>query len=105
VPDICPLSQGDLALLQLLSTGHTYQQAAKQLFIEHASVRQRSGRLCRKIGAENPVHAVAIAMAEGWIPGPCMGGSLAARVRGLAAQLLEVGQMLGGGSVETEVVA
>lgn len=54
-------SVGELAVLERLALGDTYQQAADYLILSFDGVKSRADRLRRKLGARNTAHAVAIA--------------------------------------------
>ena len=63
------LSGGELAVLAGLAAGDSYTQIAHTLGISVDAARQRAGRAARKLDAQSVVHAVAIAIARGLIPG------------------------------------
>jgi DNA-binding CsgD family transcriptional regulator len=63
------LSGGELAVLAGLAAGSSYARIARQLGTSVDATRQRAGRAARKLDAQSVVHAVAIAIARGLIPG------------------------------------
>lgn len=63
------LSGGELAVLAGLAAGHTYTQLAHAEHVAVDAARHRASRAADKLGAQSVVHAVAIAIARGLIPG------------------------------------
>jgi LuxR family maltose regulon positive regulatory protein len=64
-----PLSDRELEVLQLVSTGLTNQQIAEQLFLSLATVKWHTHNIYGKLGVNNRTRAVAMARKLGILPG------------------------------------
>ncbi len=62
-----PLSDRESQVLQRLANGLTTDGVGKDLFLSPATVRSYAENAIRKLGADNRVHAVAIALRLGLI--------------------------------------
>lgn len=62
-----PLSERESQVLQRLANGLTTDGVGKELFLSPATVRSYAENAIRKLGADNRVHAVAIALRLGLI--------------------------------------
>ena len=62
-----PLSERESQVLQRLANGLTTEGVGKELFLSPATVRSYAENAIRKLGADNRVHAVAIALRLGLI--------------------------------------
>lgn len=65
----CPLSPGQLAVLVAAAAGESAADTARRLLIPYDTIRSRRQRLTARLAARNTTHAVAIAVAAGWITG------------------------------------
>jgi len=63
------LSDVEIATLAGLAAGDSYTQLARREHISVDAVRHRASRAATKLNAQSVVHAVAIAIARGLIPG------------------------------------
>ncbi|QFR00752.1 hypothetical protein F9278_36365 [Streptomyces phaeolivaceus] len=63
----CPLSATQLSALIGASRGETLQETAERLRIPYETARTRRSRAISQLKARSATHAVAIAMAAGWI--------------------------------------
>lgn len=59
------LTHGEVAALACAANGHTIRQTAMSLKISESSVKSHLRRACRKLGALNRTHAVALAFRAG----------------------------------------
>jgi DNA-binding CsgD family transcriptional regulator len=59
------LTATELKVLQLLAAGHTSNQMATKLNLTVDTIKGYRKTLCRKLGATNSAHAVAIAFRKG----------------------------------------
>lgn len=63
------LSDGEIAVIQLLAGGLTQDEIADKLQISRAGVRKRIERARANLNATNTIHAIAIAQSKGLIHG------------------------------------
>lgn len=66
-PDTEPLSGRELEVLELIATGATNREAAKQLFISEATVKTHLLHAYAKLGVKDRAAAVATAFARGYL--------------------------------------
>jgi len=60
-------TDAELSALKLIAQGKPAKEAAQELGIAFYTVKDQLSTLYARIGARNAPHAVAIAMARGWI--------------------------------------
>jgi DNA-binding NarL/FixJ family response regulator len=53
------LSERELEVLNLLATGKTNSEVARELFVSVGTVKSHSGNIYRKLGAKNRTEALA----------------------------------------------
>lgn len=63
-----PLSQRELEVLELIASGSTNREAAKQLFISEATVKTHLLHAYSKLGVKDRAAAVAAAYSQGLLP-------------------------------------
>lgn len=61
--DVTP---AELEVMRLVAQGHKDIAIARRLGVAPVTVRRRAQRFCRKLGARNRAHAIAMAVARGW---------------------------------------
>jgi DNA-binding NarL/FixJ family response regulator len=57
----------ELEVMRLVAEGHKDVAIARRLGVAPVTVRRRAQRFCRKVGARNRSHAIALAMAGAWL--------------------------------------
>ncbi|HZM83818.1 MAG TPA: helix-turn-helix transcriptional regulator [Candidatus Limnocylindrales bacterium] len=65
-----PLRRQHVEVLELMSRGFTRKQISARMGIPPGTVKDWMGSIQRRLGAQNGVNAVALAMASGVIRGP-----------------------------------
>jgi len=68
VPPDCPLPPGKLEALAAAAHGETVAAAARRLRVSTDTVSSQRQRAVQALGARSITHAVALAVAAGWIP-------------------------------------
>jgi DNA-binding NarL/FixJ family response regulator len=53
--------------MRLVAEGHKDVAIARRLGVAPVTVRRRAQRFSRKLGARNRAHAIALAIARGWL--------------------------------------
>ncbi|WP_406398763.1 LuxR C-terminal-related transcriptional regulator [Streptomyces uncialis] len=66
-PAGCPLSRTELLVLAAAAAGETSADAAARLCLSYETVRTARRRARARLGARTPEHAIALAVAAGWI--------------------------------------
>jgi DNA-binding CsgD family transcriptional regulator len=66
-PDGCPLTGEELTVLRYAASGHTGVEAAAELHLHRDRVDRIRQTVLRRLGVHSVAHAVAIAMAHGWL--------------------------------------
>lgn len=66
-PSTCPLTPGQLDVLAGAAAGESPEDTARRLAVGYNAVRYHRHRAARRLGARNLMHAVALAVAAGWI--------------------------------------
>lgn len=61
------LTEKDVTLLTALATGEPYKCLADQMGVAHRTFKWRIERLYGKLGVENRIQAVVLALRKGWI--------------------------------------
>lgn len=59
--------QRELAVLSLLSVGHTYLEAGRLLYVSERTVKNDMSAFMWRHNLRNATHAVAYATSQGWI--------------------------------------
>jgi DNA-binding CsgD family transcriptional regulator len=67
VPEDCPLSDRELQVLRLITTGHTNKEIGALLYLAEDTVKTHLRRAFRKISARDRASAVAIGYQRGWL--------------------------------------
>ncbi|KGP72128.1 response regulator transcription factor [Pontibacillus yanchengensis] len=62
-----PLSEREVALLQLVEKGYTSQQIADTLFLSHGTVRNYTSEILQKLQKQNRTEAAFYARQQGWL--------------------------------------
>jgi DNA-binding CsgD family transcriptional regulator len=62
-----PLSTRESDVLKHIAHGFTTQEIAERLFISEGTVRKHRENILQKTGAQNSVHLVRMAVANGWV--------------------------------------
>jgi hypothetical protein len=65
--NVCPLTEGELRALTAAATGEPVADTARRLRCSQAALQQARKQATKRLGARNPMHAVALATAAGWI--------------------------------------
>ncbi|MFE9923299.1 response regulator transcription factor [Streptomyces sp. NPDC005774] len=64
----CPLTAGQLEVLAAAASGETIEATARRMHITVDTVKSQRKRASDRIDARSMLHAVALAVASGWIP-------------------------------------
>lgn len=67
VPVSCPLDAEQLAVLAAAAAGENTRDTCRRLLMPYDAIRSRKRRIAAQLGARNTTHAVALAVAAGWI--------------------------------------
>jgi DNA-binding NarL/FixJ family response regulator len=65
--DSSVLSERELAILRLVSSGLTNKEVAAHLYLSVETVKAHLETIYRKLGASDRTHAVAVALREGYL--------------------------------------
>lgn len=60
-------SDEELEVIRLVAEGHKDATIARRLGVAPVTIHRRAQRFCRRVGARSRPHAIAIAIARGWI--------------------------------------
>jgi DNA-binding NarL/FixJ family response regulator len=60
-------SEQELEVIRLVAQGHKDAVIARRLGVAPVTVHRRVQRFCRRVGARSRPHAIAIAIARGWL--------------------------------------
>lgn len=63
----CPLTTGQLSVLAAAAAGESPEDTARRLVVTYDTVRSQRQRAVHRLGARSVTHAVALAVAAGWI--------------------------------------
>lgn len=66
VPHGCPLTPGELEVLDLLADGMDYEQAAERRQCAVSTIRTHTNNIRGKLGAHSIAHAVSTMYRKGW---------------------------------------
>lgn len=72
----CPLTPAQLTVLIAAAAGESTGDTARRLLIPYDTIRSRRQRIATRLAARNTTHAVAIAVAAGWITGEQITGGV-----------------------------
>jgi DNA-binding CsgD family transcriptional regulator len=64
---VCPLTEGELRALTAAAAGEPVADTARRLRCSKAALQQARKQATKRLSARNPMHAVALATAAGWI--------------------------------------
>lgn len=67
VPEDCPLPAGQLGALAAAAHGESVEATARRCHVTVNTVNSQRGKAASKLGAASVAHAVALAVAAGWI--------------------------------------
>ncbi len=62
-----PLTEREIEILRLASSGMTTKEIAVQLFLSHGTVRNYLSEIINKLEAKNRIEAIMIAEEKGWV--------------------------------------
>ncbi len=62
-----PLTEREIEILRLASSGMTTKEIAEQLFLSHGTVRNYLSEIINKLEAKNRIEAIMIAEEKGWV--------------------------------------
>jgi DNA-binding CsgD family transcriptional regulator len=72
----CPLTAEQLTVLAAAAAGESQQDTSRRLLIPYDTIRSRSKSAVARLAARSTTHAVAIAVAAGWITGEQITGGV-----------------------------
>lgn len=74
--ELCPLTHGERTALAAAAAGESPADTSRRLLIPYDTVRSQRKRAVSRLGARTVIHAVAIAVAAGWITGEQITGGV-----------------------------